>query len=930
VRDAGPPSRDAGPAARGLRGTALAAGFLLDERLLGHGELVRRVLALWEPGARLRQTRAGPVVQLARPRRTPVNASPGAPLVAAGGVLCGTTIDEARLRALAPPPGAILLRQGGAIVVIADAEERSPAAWIDPGELEVIETRGLTGPVHAPFTPPPVISLREVLGPEVPPPADGREAFLRELAGGGAEAGARAGASAPSLRASGPLGGVLRALAGALRGWWGGGASRPDGRGSTPPAAAPPSVGMFGWLARLAARASGWIGIHRLLGRRHGAYIARLVAMLEGGDVREALRHAIPLATVKGLRQRRPAGLLWFLRPRASLQISPAGAQASSALTLADDLFARMQRLYRNTFQRLDAQGRHEEAAFVLAELLQQDEEAVAYLERQGQLRRAAELAEARGCAPGLIVRAWLLAGDRARAVRVARERGAFHDAIVRLQQDHPEAARGLRLLWAEALASAGDYAQAVAVAHELPAARALVLHWLEVGLGAGEAQAPRLLAFRAALVPELWPDTRARAEAWMSAGDGGADDPVAAARRRALAEALPAVPARPETRLLARRCARVCVVHAAHDRPPLHPQALRALLRLAEDEALEADLPSERVAPRPTWRDQPQPLVASLPDRGLVAIQDAVLLASGRLLVAHGDAGVALLAPSGQTLHHFDVPADRLVISDACDRAIALAARGEATQLGLLDLATRRARPWGLARLACAADSYDGTVWFAADQGRLLALDVLGDQPRCFWSVELDEDAPVSLARDRERLVVLAGGWGIEVWRYELPALILRQRTPVRLGALIGGPSGAEGGGAGAPPPVVATRLVCLDGTVHALVYDPGAGELGVVATSTPPRQIRLPLEAPGHWPQHQAAASAPGWLALALTDAAGARVRLFDEALEVRADLDLPGAARATVRFSAGHLVVGCDRGRLVTLDLDDGTLRARQVGQ
>jgi len=59
-----------------------------------------------------------------------------------------------------------------------------------------------------------------------------------------------------------------------------------------------------------------------------------------------------------------------------------------------------------------------DEAAFVLAELLHADVEAIALLERHGRLRAAAELAEARPVPPALAVRAWLLAGDAARSPR--------------------------------------------------------------------------------------------------------------------------------------------------------------------------------------------------------------------------------------------------------------------------------------------------------------------------------------------------------------------------------------------------------------------------------------------------------------------------------------------------------------------------------
>ena len=57
---------------------------------------------------------------------------------------------------------------------------------------------------------------------------------------------------------------------------------------------------------------------------------------------------------------------------------------------------AYLYQLYHASYKRLEAQNRIEEAAFVLAELLHANEQAVALLERHGKLKLAAELAEGR------------------------------------------------------------------------------------------------------------------------------------------------------------------------------------------------------------------------------------------------------------------------------------------------------------------------------------------------------------------------------------------------------------------------------------------------------------------------------------------------------------------------------------------------------
>src|SRR6185295_8622864 len=126
-------------------------------------------------------------------------------------------------------------------------------------------------------------------------------------------------------------------------------------------------------------------------------------------DIDGALRHAIPLAAEAG--PRRP--LLRAFSPRPDLHIRPERSRPWSVAEISPDLHGELRRLYRDAFHRLEAQSRVEEAAFLLAEVLHADEEAVAFLERHGRLRLAAELAEARDLPSGLVVRQWFLAGDR-------------------------------------------------------------------------------------------------------------------------------------------------------------------------------------------------------------------------------------------------------------------------------------------------------------------------------------------------------------------------------------------------------------------------------------------------------------------------------------------------------------------------------------
>ncbi|HVR98467.1 MAG TPA: hypothetical protein VMW27_17770, partial [Thermoanaerobaculia bacterium] len=250
---------------------------------------------------------------------------------------------------------------------------------------------------------------------------------------------------------------------------------------------------------RLTGRTALASRLSRAVRRHHAAYARKLRELFESGDFDSALRFAIPLTAEAGPR-RLP---LRSFSPRAELQIRPERSRGWSAAELSPDLHGELRRLYREAFHRLEGQGRIEEAAFVLAEVLHAHEEAVAFLERHGRLRLAAEMAEARDLPAGLVIRQWFLAGDRQRGLQIAHRTGAFADAVTRLERSarRPEAAE-LRRLWASELAAAGDYAAAVDVLWSLPEERQRAVEWMDLAIGLGGAPAGRMLARMVALAP--------------------------------------------------------------------------------------------------------------------------------------------------------------------------------------------------------------------------------------------------------------------------------------------------------------------------------------------------------------------------------------------------------------------------------------------
>jgi hypothetical protein len=106
-----------------------------------------------------------------------------------------------------------------------------------------------------------------------------------------------------------------------------------------------------------------------------------MMDMFQRGDMDNALRHALPLA---GPGDELPPPALGVPTPRADLRIRPDVLRPGAAIGGGPDFYQDLQATYRAAFERLDAQGEVEKAAFVLAELLHAHAEAVSYLERHG------------------------------------------------------------------------------------------------------------------------------------------------------------------------------------------------------------------------------------------------------------------------------------------------------------------------------------------------------------------------------------------------------------------------------------------------------------------------------------------------------------------------------------------------------------------
>ena len=903
-------------------GSVEAHGFVVDG-LLGEPMASSRVLAAWVPGAMVYAVDEGWLVCLPSRPRVRTDRSPGLPLALISTHLVGFPATSAEAAALAPNSPSLIRMRGGRLRVtpLRELAVVDPSGWLDLDAHRAVTCDSLGAPPEpaSPSIPEaPQFEARKRLK-AVPAQAPAAEDVLRTIV----ETHAQAQGAPPASNAGSALRRLWSWLSTNLRGL---------ARRVTPPTRAAsgrvpgrlrarrgPVEHLAAWLNARLNRAVLFLDLAQVIGRRQARYLARMMEMFQRGNMDDALRHALPLGR-PGDEPAAPA--LGVPTPRADLSIRPGMVPAGRVIG-GRDLYQDLEATYRTAFERLDARGEVEKAAFVLAELLRAHEEAVSYLERHGRLSLAAEMAEARGLSAGLVVRLWYLAGDRKRAVTIARREGVFADVIVRLERSGKTTeANDLRLLWADLLASAGDFAAAVDAVSSVPEGQRLAKEWIDRGIEQGGPVGARLLVRKLSMVPEAFDDVRDRAVALLEN-----DDPEGRGTRHTFAMALRDRDPTPGVRTLARVALRAALRDSTTAGVRLSPSEYRDLVALTDDGALRADAPPLPLPPRGQSLAElgtPLRLAIAPIDVGLLPVWDAALLPNGRMVLALGELGVRLLSPAGRVVAHFEAPAERLIVSDRGDRAIAMARRGEAWRLSRVDLVRRHAETWCDARIDAAAPDYDGATWFVATTD-LLAIDATAAR---FESLSRIPDvcspanvASTRLARSSSKLLLHVGDVGEQVWRFDLPSLTLRLREEVP-------------GRAGSAPRYSRQVGISAEGAVAEL-NRPASDKAGASeipsASAAAPISLRLIAGNGIASVTVGGAAEDPGeptltrdWVATWLRTPDRCRVLVLDtKHLRIRAEIQLARAQRVALRLGPEFLAVGDDMGRLLLLELEQGRL-------
>jgi hypothetical protein len=896
-------------------GTVEAAALLVDARL-GEDRARERILASWDPGVTVRRMDHLWLVSFSAPRWTDCSTALGLPLTRVASGMAALPLSPAELARHAATGGIVVAEAGRVQTYPLPNGEEDVAAWLDVDDLVALEGESLgaeqPAAIAIPAPPRPMRAVFKHAVSDAPEEANEVATQLAKLAAGESPAAVRgaklrAGANNVGLAMAGTfalllagatvVGAGLAVLLGRVLSSMFGGLPPRASTNTTPARPREPvkEPALLRWMRRLEERIKSALMRTRLaehLGRRHAEYLSQMMEMFRRGDLSEALRHAIPLGGKGG----ESAAMLSAPSPRARLDIQLWQQPATSSIGVGEDLFANLRDMYRRAVERLEAEGRVDEAAFVLAELLGADEEAVSFLERHGRLRMAAELAEARDLAPGLIVRQWFLAGDLARAIRVARKFQAFGDAVRRLERSHAREAESLRMLWADALASAGFFGTAVDVAWNVSAGRALVKRWIELGIEQTGPTAARLLVSKLQLDPTAFQDVHTQAATFLYDGDSSLLD-----ERLAFAEKL-------------------ATVHEAHCRPLAEP-TVRALFRdaaaapsavaadliprlaaNAAEDSLRTDLPKQiRASAAPTTLS----LDVAAHDVGRARVFDAAVLPRGKFLVALGERGTAIVSRDGEILAEIEQAADRLIPSNGRDRAITVARRGSALRLGRVDVGTRKNEPWAEAELGAWASDFDGEQWVVARGSELLVLDAM--MPGLDALHRLDVRGVVErIARSGNRCSVLVrdSTGARERWLFSLPEWRMWGR---------GAAEDAEFG----------VNAVAHDGTYFGISNEPGPDGRWAVRVADGRTKHLLAFEPAPDWRDTLVAAD-DRCLALVVCTASGVRIRV-EHHLERRevAQLVLGGATTATVRFDGALALIADDRGRLLAIDTKLGTL-------
>jgi MoxR-vWA-beta-propeller ternary system domain bpX6 len=510
----------------------------------------------------------------------------------------------------------------------------------------------------------------------------------------------------------------------------------------------------------------------KLIGISHANYLKKLMDKFESGDLQEALRHAIPLSSDSGSLGQ----ALGRLAPRNNLTISRHSGSAAS-VNFGNEVEQHLRKLYRLAFERLDKQGKYDEAAFVLADLLRNKQEALDYLVTHDRLKLATELALSWDMPPETIIRLCCLAGEWGKAVIVAKRDNAFSQAITLLQKSKPEIAQKLRYLWAEHLINQGDWLAAVDAIWPIEDAQTLAIEWLKQAEKAfGD------LGIHASI--QLILKSPQDAENCIQILIGIIEDPVNVEARYQIAHSILNLKAQNKyLSLLLSKLIPWLIADNNESSLKLSNKQYEKLINMSSDKILKTDLPPVKLL------NQEQKhlsqinttLSINVPAPGHQTTYDFVTLSNNRFLIAQGESGVIIVNENMQTFMRYDIPCHRIVISDSRQIALLLNKLDHRWRTTRLDLVTHKKVDLGILDIDLFTPDFDGVNWIIVSNNRYLVIDSSNRELQTLWSLSDLSGKIVKISRNQHNeTLMIQNEQNAEIWTYSLPSRRLYKKDTV------------------------------------------------------------------------------------------------------------------------------------------------------
>ena len=614
-------------------------------------------------------------------------------------------------------------------------------------------------------------------------------------------------------------------------------------------------------------------------------YFRKMVALFEQNRLSEALRYAIPLEG--NVAVQRLQAFFGSLIPRKSLDFTSSGS--GRFLGTSPDALGYLRNLYEKALERLLAEGRIEEAAFVCGELLGRYGQAVDLLEKAGRLKQAARLASLKGLEISLQARLWLLAGELSLAMQLARRGWCQAQLIDSLRSTHPEVAEAFQATWARDLAAAGRLGEALRIGLQVRAQLDEWESWLLECFSLEDAELQFVDEESLDFFPQIFrqEDLRRRFGlgpkvcAWLLQ-----EDLFSYPARRRLLEGLVRVRLRldHDVQQLGRDICRKVLRQAEGPFPLGEPATVQEVVRWSGDPWLTADLPvAKKSALRlDAWRQR-------VVTRGQLPLWDAVRLSDGRLLVAAGAAGVHLLSRHGRRAQVLSWVCHRWIVPEKGQLLIGLGRCDEVVQLTRYHSASSRSQPWCSVALDAFSSRHDGFLWPVLQARQLFLIDVRSSGWSAPQSLPFRDCTGVEAYQARLRLTRFEQGQSWESL-YHYPEMKFLSRQPIdprRERASLN-----EKG-------LVRYPLEIADGVCR------GYRQASVLRRLPVGGELELEVQA--------------GFVVARVRQQQGMWIQVVSDRRCF--DLELPGAERASARVCGEVLVVADSCGRLLGLDLQGG---------